>query len=265
MDELRHEIWHSLEAHFRDRLIPRVASVVRPPGGATERVSPFTVVLLEGGAAGACWNLLDTAEHRAAYAAMDPQGCDGQDALEVARGLLEGDRVQRIVGHAACSALSQVLLLAGDIAVDTETPLVELMHLGPTDRVGLVGHAPPLLRQIASQVAQVMVLEREGPVPAREGVVRAASPGDLASCTVLVITSTTLLDDSFAEVERVSRGARFRAVYGPGAAIVPDALFRRGIDAIAGTLFTDGPALAERQRQGQRWGDAKRKFVLSRP
>jgi uncharacterized protein len=265
MSPLRQELLDSIEARYQGRALPCVAEVIPPPGGSGEEVSPFTLVMLEGGAVGPCWNLLELPEHQASYRALDARTYQGRPALEVARELLSDDRARRIVGYAACNALSQALFLAGEPAVDTRTDLLDLAGVDASDDVGLVGYTPPLLGELADRAGQVVVLEREGDMPARDGVKVARSPNDLAGCDVVLLTSTTVLDDSLLELERVTRRARFRAIYGPGAALVPDVLFRRGLDAIAGMLITDGPTLAERHRHGQLWGDTKRKFVLSRP
>jgi uncharacterized protein len=261
---IRQALLDSIEQRYRGRPMPQVAEVIKPPQGTEERVSPFTVVLLDGGSAGTCWNLLEDASRRAAYDAIDPGDHQGRDAFEVASELLAEDQARRIVGYAACSALSQELFLAGDLAVDTATDLLDLAGVVPADRVGLVGYSPPLLGQLVSRGAAVLVLEREGSMLSSDRAKLVRSPGDLAGCQVVLITSTTLLDDSLLQIERPTRGARFRAIYGPGAAIVPDALFQRGLDAIAGMLITDGRALADRQRRGLPWGDSKRKFVLRR-
>lgn len=263
MATVRAEILESLEQSYRERPVPRVAEVIAPPERAADRVSPFTVVLLEEGAAGVCYNLLEERD-RPAYDALELAAFQGAGALELARELCAEERARRVVGYAACAALSQARFRAGEPAVDTEADLLELAAIGPADRVGLVGYAPPFAREIAERGARLVVLEREGAVPARDRLEAARSPRDLEECQVVLITSTTLLDDSFAELEALTRRARFRALYGPGAGILPDALFRRGLDALGGMLILDGRALAARQREGRPWGDAKRKMVLRR-
>lgn len=262
MTTIRHEIVETLERRYRDRPVVRVAEVVAPPGGAEERLSPFTVVTLDGGVGGLCWNLLEDQPIRQAYDRLPRDSYRGRDAVEVARELLHEELVLRIVGFAACGALSQALFLARDPVVDTECNLLDLMELTGADHVGLVGYAPPLVRELADRSARVTVLDRRRTKAGRDNVELATDPRALEPCDKVVVTSTTLLDDSFEQIERVTRTAGFRALYGPGAGILPDALFARGFTAIAGILITDGALLAQRQRCGEKWGDAKRKFVL---
>jgi uncharacterized protein (DUF4213/DUF364 family) len=264
MTTTRHAIVESLRRRHHGRPLARVAEVVAPPGGSEERLSPFTVLTLDDGGGGLCFNLLEDQPSREAYDRLDRERYRGRTAIEVAGDLLHDDLVRRIVGYAACGALSQALFRAGDPAVDTESDLLDLLELTGADHVGLVGYAPPLVRDLAARFARVTVLDRRRDKAGRDNVALATDPRAIAPCGVVVVTSTTLLDDSFEEIEQVTRAATFRALYGPGAGILPEALFSRGFHATAGTLITDGALLAERQRRGEKWGDAKRKFVLRR-
>jgi uncharacterized protein (DUF4213/DUF364 family) len=129
--------------------------------------------------------------------------------------------------------------------------------------VGVVGDAPPLVKELAAAAGELVVVQRRSSPSVRENVTRTDDALALAGCDKVLVTSTTLLDDSFEEIDRITRGARFRALYGPGAGILPDAIFARGFQAVAGTLILDGAAFARRQRAGEKWGDAKRKFVVT--
>jgi uncharacterized protein (DUF4213/DUF364 family) len=260
------EIQHSLLDHLGRGFpeAPKITELVRPPSGAAERVSPFTLVLLDNGRAGLSWNLLDDDDSRRRYDALQMEDLVGGDALELARDLVHDEIVRRIVGYAACSALSQTLILSRHRQqIDIESDLLDLLAASPDDHVGLVGYSPRLVKALVDSGARVTVLERR-PVTKRDDLTVGADPQLLASCDKVLFTSTTLLNDTFDELEQITSNATFRALYGPGAAILPAPFFELGFHAIGGTLITDPPTLADRQRQGERWGDAKTKFVLSR-
>lgn len=260
------KIQHSLLDHLGQLLpepTPQVTHLIRPPSGGAERVSPFTLVLLDNGRAGLSWNLLDDDESRNRYDSVMADLVVG-DAIELARDLVHDDIVRRIVGYAACSALSQTLILSrNQQQIDTEGDLLDLLAASPDDHVGLVGYSPRLVKALVGSGTRVTVLERRQ-VTKRDDVTVGDDPQLLADCDKVLFTSTTLLNDTFDELERITSAATFRALYGPGAAILPDPFFELGFHAIAGTLITDPPTLAERQRQGERWGGAKTKFVLAR-
>lgn len=268
------ELLDSLEGQLRGRAAPGVRAIHRPPGGSAEPTSPFTVVELDSEpmAMGLSYNLLEDGSARARYDALDLHALAGEgDALSLARRVLGSDPAQRVVGYAACHALSQLLLrdgAAGEGLRETERDLAEVLEPGPADHVGMVGHTPRMVRRFeAAGAGTITVLERRGREPdAAEacGAAVTTAPAELAACNKVLITSTTLLNDTFDAIERATRGAALRALYGPGAGVLPHALFGRGIDAVGGMVVTNPAELVRRQLAGERWGDARRKVVWLR-
>ena len=280
MATILQELLQSLEGHFAGRSAPSVLAIHPPPGGSDEGTSPFTLVVLdtEPKAAGLSYNLLEDPEGRARYDALDLAALVSRgDALQLAREVLDDDPATRVVGYAACHALSQLVLRErGAQRVPSDRPpwreseedLVQLLRLHAADHVGLVGVALRIVRSLdAAGAGPVTVLER--PTRAAEiaragGATLTTAPGDLARCNKVLITSTNLHNGTFDDLEQQSRGAEHRAVYGPGAGVLPDVFFARGIDAVAGLVVTDAETLVRRQLGGKKWGDAKRKLVLTR-
>ncbi len=190
---------------------------------------------------------------------------EGKNALAVARGLLSPYPVPRIIGYAVCNALSQKLAREGAISVDTETILMDLVDPRPGDHVGIVGFTPSLVRHLAGGADEVTVLERGPRTSRRPNVQVTTDPRRLAACNKVLITSTTILNGTFDEIEAITRKAVFRAIYGPGAGILPTAFFARGFHVVAGMLVLDAALLAERHAAGKRWGSAKQKCLFIAP
>lgn len=260
MAELRRGLLTSLRESLAGEDVPRVAAVVKPPGGADEKVSCFTFVVLDDGMAGLCFNLLPDPQSRQDYDAADWSPLVGKGALEVAEELWNLDIVHRVIGYAACSALSQLLFRRGAPVVE-ETDLFALLDPQQGDHVGVVGYAPPMVRRIAKSAGQVTVLERREK-KGGDNILVTAEAEELGGCNKVLVTSTTLLNDTLGDIARITAGASFRALYGPGAGILPTVFFQHGFQAVAGLQVIDPEALVERQRTGKRWGDAKRKIVV---
>ena len=260
MTDLRRALVASLRDGLDEETVPRLAEVVKPPGGSDEKVSCFTFVVLDDGTVGLCFNLLADQQSRRDYDATDGSLFVGRDALEVAEDLLHPSIVHRIVGYAACSALSQLLFRRGAPVVE-ETDLFELLDPQQGDHVGVVGYAPPMVRRIARSAGQVTVLEKREK-KGGDNIHVTTGAEELGDCNKVLVTSTTLLNDSLGDIARITTGASFRALYGPGAGILPTVFFQRGFQAVAGLQVTDPALLVERQRAGKRWGDAKKKIVL---
>ena len=241
----------------------RLAEVVKPPGGSAEKASRFTLARLDDGSVGAAWNLLDDDRDRDAYdrwSGADRLGCD---ALEVARDFLRPERERRILGYACCNALSQVLLREGRLAADPDADLFGILDLGPSDHAGLVGFSPPLIRRLGAGAGELTVLERAPREVRGDNVHVRTDPAALSRCNKVLVTSTTLLNDTFSAIEELTRAAEVRALYGPGAGVFPPAFFALGFHAVAGIEILAPDALVDRQRRGQRWGDAKRKCLFT--
>ena len=240
-----------------------VAEVFPPPKGGYERVSAFTFVVLDEGTVGMSYNLLDGDDERAAYDAHDWGGYVGWDAHQLAEELLADAPHRRIVGYAACIALSQWIYRREQPArLDTGSDLTELLDPGPGDRVGVVGYARGMARRLLARGAEVVIVERRAIEPP-EGVAWGADPALLEPCNKVFITSSTILNDTLEDILGHCQQAKWRAQYGPGAAILPDSLVARGVNAFGGLIVTDGAALVARQRAGDKWRDAKQEYVLT--
>ncbi|MBW2459115.1 MAG: hypothetical protein JRI68_31745 [Deltaproteobacteria bacterium] len=260
---LRQAVVDSVKARCPEGATRPVAEVFPPPKGGYERVSAFTFVVLDDGTVGMAYNLLDGDDQRAAYDAHDWGGYVGWDAQQLADELLADEPHRRIAGYAACIALSQrIYRRERPAGLDTASNLTELLDPGPGDRVGVVGYARGMAKHLLERGAQVVIVERRAIEPP-EGVEWGSDPALLEPCNKVFITSSTILNDTLDEILSHCRAASWRALYGPGAAILPDALLARGVNALGGLLVTDGAALVARQRAGKKWRDAKQEYVLS--
>jgi uncharacterized protein (DUF4213/DUF364 family) len=259
---LRQAIVASIKARCSAEASPRVTEIVSPPGGGGERVSAFTFVVLDDGSVGMAYNLLDGEPERAAYDTHDFGAYVGWDALALAEQLQANEMPRRIVGYAACIALSQAEYRRERPAgLDTGTDLTALLDPGPGDRVGVVGYARGMAQHLLDRGAEVVVVERRKIEPP-DGVRWGADSALLEPCNKVFITSSTILNDTLDDILGHCTEARWRALYGPGAAILPDALLARGVNALGGLLVTDGEALVARQKAGRKWRDAKQEYVL---
>jgi uncharacterized protein (DUF4213/DUF364 family) len=130
-------------------------------------------------------------------------------ASELVRYLVDGTNpLEKALGLATANAL-----LRPDVNEKKEEDAIVLMKLTPEDRVAMVGLFPPLVSRIEATGATLSVLERNPArmAPTGEKERRAI----LASCTVAVITATSLLNDTLEDVLGALGNPRHVAILGP--------------------------------------------------
>jgi uncharacterized protein len=243
---------------------PSVAHVLVPPHDlGPEGHGSFCAVQLAGGSTGLAYIMLG--DTRDQLLSRDYASFVGRPALELAEGFTKSGSAQRSLGLAALNALMRLLLDRAGFAPDLATNSLGSLALGPSDRLGMVGFFPPLVRRARELGIPLTVIElKEELVQEMPGFTVTLDPAALASCNKIVSTSTVLLNDSLDGLVEHARGCREFVVIGPSAGCVPDPLFARGVTGIGGAWVSDPPTLLERAARGERWGDASRKFSLRR-
>ena len=241
---------------------PPVENVIIPAAdGGPDHRGAFCAVQLSDGSSGLSYVLLEDA--LASLQALDASSLSGQPALELARHLPGGDPARRCLALAAFNALARHLLERAGFLPDFATNSVGSLELDGSDRLGMVGFFPPLVRRALDQGIALTVLElRSELVQEQPGMSVTLDPSRLAECSKIICTSTTLLNDSLDAVLAHARSCREFVIVGPSAVCVPDPLFARGVTGVGGAWVTNPTALAERIRGGRPWGDAARKFSL---
>jgi uncharacterized protein (DUF4213/DUF364 family) len=241
-------------AHVRRIVLP---PLVEKPGKEGE----FCAVQLDDGAVGLSFAILgDTLAALHAGASRRER----MHAMELVRGYAEGDLAARTLGLAAINALTRRLYLRAGFVPDASVDSFGSLALAAGDRLGMVGHFTPLIREARALGVPVTVLELRPELLREEpGLVVTLDAKRLAGCNKIVSTSTLLLNDTFEQVSAAWNGADAVALVGPSAGCPPDALFAAGVSAVGTIWVVDAPALLERIGAGEKWSGAAKKVTLT--
>jgi len=163
----------------------------------------------------------------------------------------------RAIGVAALSALSQPFLTPDSLRTRgiecTEGPAVIGELIRPTDVVAVVGYGG-LVRTLVGKCKEIHVTEmrpRETFLTTVIGKTVDYGPkvltihGErenefvLGRSDVVIITGSSLVNGTFAELLAYSRRARSVGLYGPSACIIPDVLFEQGVDFVLSHRIRD--------------------------
>ena len=249
--------------------VPRVKALHLPPphAVAASRIAgrgEFCALELTDGTLGLAYVLLD--DHSDAL--REGQGLDGlvgASALDIARGLLGPQGVNRVLGWAAVNAMTRWLYdRAGYVPPESRDSFGQL-PIVPGERIGMVGFFTPLIDRVLAAGARLTVVElRTDLEDARPGLRLTNDPAELEGCTKVLCTSTVLINDTLDATLAHCRDARWFAMVGPSAGCLPDALFARGVTMVGGTWVTDPAACLSALMHGEALKGGTRKFAIER-
>ncbi len=239
----------------------------------------FTGVKLSAGVAGTCVTPRDAAPgdiccpisaHRVPFRRIA-----GRPAAELMGDALAENGLSRAVGIATLNALAElcwrrrpypgVALLAGTDAFDAT-------EFRKGDRVVLVGAFIPFLKELKRRHQPYLVLE-QNPAALKPEEMPFYRPAELApeivpAADVLLITGSTLLNDTLEDLLALARPAARVTVLGPTVGMLPDAFLARGADILGSVRISQPDAfldlLAEGGSAPHFLGRSVEKIVLAR-
>jgi uncharacterized protein len=240
----------------------------------------FTGVKLSNGIAGACATPIKTIPEAvccptSAMAMPFPGKLRGRPALDLAKEALRDHGIRRAVGIAAMNALADTCWHRRPHP-ETELRLgidaFDATEIRPGDKVVVVGAFVPFLRELKRRRQPFLVLEQDAATlkPEELPFFRPANeaPTVVPDADVLLITGTTLINDTLEELLQLAKPAARVTMVGPTVSLLPDAFLRRGAD-ILGTVRITAPddfleTLAEGGSGYHFLGHSAQKVVLVR-
>jgi uncharacterized protein (DUF4213/DUF364 family) len=239
----------------------------------------FTGVKLDTGAAGTCATARDAVPGDVCCPvtarAAGYQSLAGRPAAELMRDALSENGLRRAVGIATLNALCDlcwrrrpapgVELLPGADAFEA-TPLRE------GDRIVLVGAFIPFLKELKRRRLPFLVLERN-PAALKPEEMPFYRPAEAAAevvpqADVLMVSGSTLLNDTLEDLLAMARPETRVTVVGPTVGLLPDAFVARGADILGSVRITRPDAfldlLAEGGSAPHFLGHSAEKVVLAR-
>jgi len=176
----------------------------------------YTAVRIDSESAGVAYTPREDLTHGCSvlHAAGSLVGWPATDLLS----LLESSRpLERTIGLATANALVAARQPGAGLGGD----ILRALALRPTDRVGMVGCFEPLIAPLQARVAPLTIFERSGDRAA--GVEPAERAHDLLpTCSVALITSTSLITESLDALLEAAAGCREVALLGPSTPLLPE-------------------------------------------
>jgi uncharacterized protein (DUF4213/DUF364 family) len=212
----------------------------------------FTGVKLSNGIAGACATPIKTIPEAvccptSAMAMPFPGKLRGRPAFDLAKEALGDHGIRRAVGIAAMNALADTCWRRRPHP-ETELRLgidaFDATEIRPGDKVVVVGAFVPFLRKLKRRRQPFVVLEQDPATlkPEELPFFRPAeqAPNVVPEADVLLITGTTLINNTLEELLGLAKPAARVTMVGPTVSLLPDAFLSRGADVL-GTVRITAP------------------------
>lgn len=204
-----------------------------------------------------------------------PGKLKGRKAADLMQEAVESTGIRRALGIAVLNALAEAAAERGGgpgarLLVDTDA--FDAAEVRPDEKVVVVGAFAPFLRALRKLGAEHLVLEKDSGTlkPAELPFFREAglAPEIVPQADVLLITGTTLINDTLDALLAMAKPEARVVVVGPTVTMVPDAFFRRGCDILGGVEIIDPDAFLDTLAEGGSgyhfFGRSARKIVLRR-
>ncbi|MEM7543683.1 MAG: DUF364 domain-containing protein, partial [Pseudomonadota bacterium] len=208
--------------------LPKVSVLAIPEANPTVGGAPeFGMVGLEDDCAGLYYAWLgDTQKNMPAKFAETP--FIGQSPLHLAALLESNDEADRSLGIAAVNAITRFVYRRAAFQEPAATSSVGGIDLGKTAHLGMVGNFPSLVAQAGKRGIRVTVIERKTHMLRKDGDLEITADLDaLKLCDAVILTGSTLINDSLDDVlAAMPVGARVTMI-GPTCGFFPDPLLAR--------------------------------------
>lgn len=252
--------------------LPVVSHFELPPAleqtdaAAAPRRNNFGALVLTDGTVGMTYVALDDALAglRTAVGTASAQRWQGSDVVALADHYIADTGWERALGLAAVNAASQWLLArSGNMTPAPST--LPMLNLQPGDQVGMVGHFGRLLDPIRAAGASLTVIELDASLVREEpSLLVTLDHRRLETCNKIIITGTTLLNQTLDEVLSHCQQAEQVNLLGPSASCIGEPLFERGVTSIGGFHVHDTPGFLAAWRTGHGWRDAGTRYSLAK-
>ncbi|MDD4794879.1 MAG: DUF364 domain-containing protein [Dehalococcoidales bacterium] len=123
----------------------------------------------------------------------------------------------------------------------TEEDFIDLINIGPEDEVVMVGFFGPVIPKLKKTGCVLNILElnpsKPNTIPSSEG------KGFLASCSVAIITSTSIITNTFDELITQLGNPRAVIMLGPSSIMYPEVFTGTPVTHVGGSKVLNGEAI----------------------
>lgn len=235
-----------------------------PETGKHSKKSNFGAIELEEGTIGVFFVSLSP-EMKNIAMKTDFTQLNGTNPITLANKFGSSDIFEKTLGFGAINAISQYIFKESNFCFDFTTDSLGLLDLNRSDTPGMVGFFPPLVSYIEKLGLPLIIIEKKANLVQKTNDWEVTlDPTRLKTCNKILITSTTVLNETLDEILRFCSQAEKISIIGPTAGFLPDPLFSRGVNIVGGTYIHDPNLFMELISKNKRWGPSTKKYCIQK-
>ncbi|NVM03134.1 MAG: DUF364 domain-containing protein [Candidatus Helarchaeota archaeon] len=173
--------------------------------------------------------------------------------------------IDRVLGISAINAYSQHIFEENSFGFNFENDVLDKLQIKKSDKVGMVGLFRPMVPKIVTKVKSLIIVEKDPEKLGKfQGVDITSDSSVLENVDVAIITGTTLINNTIDGILKLVDEAR-TAMIGPTMGMLPDPLFKAGVDIVGGMKFFDVDKVIKTITEGQgtkRFKKFAKKYII---
>lgn len=217
----------------------------------------FTGVKLSNGVGGICFTPIKTIPEAvccpSSAKAMPSSGqLKGKPVRELMEAMYKGNFLRKAIGIAVLNALSQTCWQKNPpqkYEIQNNVDALEVVEIPEDAYVVVVGALAPFIKKLKKRDKHFTILEMDPSTLKQDEmpfyVHGSQAPEFVPRADVLVITGTTLINDTLDDLLSLAKPGAHIVIVGPTASLLPDAFFKRGVDIIGGISVTNPDELLD--------------------
>ena len=217
----------------------------------------FTGIKLNNGDGGLCFTPIKTIPQAvccpSSARAMPSSGkFKGKKVKKVLEEMFSGNSLKKAIGIAAINALSSTcwgISPPRDYVIKQRVDPVDEIEIPGDAEVVIVGALAPYIKMFKKRGQSFTILEID-PATLKADEMKFFRPAQDApeivpQADVLIITGTTLINDTLDQLLSLAKPGAVVIVVGPTASMLPEAFFQRGVTSIGGVAVTEPDGLLD--------------------
>lgn len=244
--------------------LPSIKDIIVPPHDSESKKANFSAIVLEDSTIGLIFINLNSAVKQM-FKNEDFSGLKKKNIVQLASLFNSKDLFEKSLGLGCINAISQFIFKRANFNLNFTSDSLGLLNIKATDIIGMVGYFPPLVKLIEKIGSKLIIIEKnEDLVRETKSWTITLEPSELKKCNKVLITGTTVLNETIDDILQYCTNATKASIIGPTASFLPDPIFERGINILGGAFVVDSNSLIISIQENIKWGKSVEKYVIQR-